>query len=127
VLSSQWGLVISIVLGGAWFFGGDALIGLMTTNEEVRAAAHDYLWIAALCALTFMPAFVFDGILIGLTQNAMMRNGMVASLVVFLAAAMVLQPMLGNLGLWVALHIWFAARGIYYWVALERKRAGLFA
>jgi putative MATE family efflux protein len=127
VLSFQWGLVISIVLGGAWFFGGDMLISLMTTNEEVRAAAHDYLWIAALCAPTVMPAFVFDGILIGLTQNAMMRNGMVASLVVFLAAAMVLQPMLGNLGLWVALHIWFAARGIYYWVALERKRAGLFA
>ena len=54
-------------------------------------------------------------------------NGMVVSLLVFLAAATVLQPLMGNLGLWLSLHIWFAARGAYYWVALERKRAGLFA
>lgn len=126
-LSFAWGFAISVGLGLAWYFGGDALIGLMTTNAEVRAAAHDYLWIAALCTLTFMPAFVFDGILIGLTQNVMMRNGMVASLGVFLVAAVVLQPILGNLGLWLSLHIWFAARGLYYWLALNRKRNALFA
>lgn len=126
-LSFAWGLIISVGLGLAWYFGGDAVIGLMTTNDSVRAAAHDYLWIAALCALTFMPAFVFDGVLIGLTQNVMMRNGMVASLLVFLGAAAILQPAMGNLGLWLSLHLWFAARGAYYWFALERKRAGLFA
>ncbi|RYE09606.1 MAG: MATE family efflux transporter [Hyphomicrobiales bacterium] len=126
-LSFVWGGVISVGLGLAWYLGGDAVIALMTTNEAVRAAAHDYLWIAALCALTFMPAFVFDGVLIGLTQNVMMRNGMVASLLVFLAAALLLQPVLGNLGLWLSLHIWFAARGLYYWIALNRKREMLFA
>ena len=127
VLSFKWGLIISIGLGLAWYFGGDAVIGLMTTNEEVRALAHNYLWIAALCALTFMPAFVFDGMLIGLTQNVTMRNGMVASLLVFLGAALVLQPPLGNLGLWLSLHLWFIARGAYYWLALGRKRHTLFA
>jgi multidrug resistance protein, MATE family len=126
-LSFLWGLLISVSLGLLWYFGGDAVIAVMTTNEEVRAAAHDYLWIAALTTLTFMPAFVFDGILIGLTQNVMMRNGMVLSLGVFMLAALLLQPSLGNLGLWLSLHIWFATRGVYYWIALERRRAGLFA
>ena len=126
-LSFLWGLLISVSLGLLWYFGGDAVIAVMTTNEAVRAAAHDYLWIAALTTLTFMPAFVFDGILIGLTQNVMMRNGMVLSLGVFMIAALLLQPSLGNLGLWLSLHIWFATRGLYYWVALERRRAGLFA
>lgn len=126
-LSFLWGLVLSVSLGLLWYFGGDAVIAVMTTNEAVRAAAHDYLWIAALTTLTFMPAFVFDGILIGLTQNVMMRNGMVLSLGVFMIAALLLQPSLGNLGLWLSLHIWFATRGLYYWVALERRRAGLFA
>jgi MATE family multidrug resistance protein len=126
-LSFIWGFVISASLGLLWYFGGDAVIAVMTTNEAVRAAAHDYLWIAALTTLTFMPAFVFDGILIGLTQNVMMRNGMVLSLGVFMLAALLLQPVLGNLGLWISLHIWFAARGVYYWLALERKRASLFA
>ncbi|WP_193336966.1 MATE family efflux transporter [Devosia beringensis] len=126
-LSFLWGLVIAGGLGLAWYLGGSALIGLMTTNAEVRAQAVSYLPIAALCALTFMPAFVYDGILIGATLNTTMRNGMVISLVVFLAAALLLQRLLGNLGLWLALHVWFLARGAIYWWALERRRAGLFS
>src|SRR6185437_12265379 len=126
-LSFRSGFVISLGLGLLWYFGGDALIALMTTNEAVRQAAHDYLWIAALGSLIFMPAFVYDGILIGLTQNTTMRNGMVASLVVFVVAASVLKVPFGNLGLWMALHVWFMARGGFYWWSLERRRGMLFA
>jgi Na+-driven multidrug efflux pump len=86
----------------------------------------NYLWIASLCALIFMPAFVFDGILVGTTLNGVMRDGMVISLGVFLAAALVLQPLFGNVGLWASLHVWFIARGLIYWWGLERKKAGLF-
>lgn len=126
-LSFLWGLIIAIGLGLAWYLGGGLVIGFMTTNEAVRAFALDYLWLAALCALTFMPAFVYDGILIGTTLNVVMRNGMVVSLIVFLAAAFLLEPAFGNTGLWVALHVWFLARGGIYWWALERRRVSLFA
>lgn len=126
-LSMLWGLAIALGLGAIWYFGGPFVIGAMTTNEAVRAYALDYLPVAALATLTFMPAFVFDGILVGTTLNATMRNGMVASLLVFLGAAAVLLPLWGNLGLWAALHCWFLARGAYYFAALERRKAGLFA
>ncbi|HTM79440.1 MAG TPA: MATE family efflux transporter, partial [Devosia sp.] len=126
-LSLQWGLILAGGLGLLWYFGGPFVVGFMTTNEPVRQAAQDYLWIAALCALTFMPAFVFDGILVGTTLNAVMRDGMVVSLVVFLGAALLLEPWLGNTGLWAAMHVWFIARGGIYWWALERKKAGLFS
>lgn len=126
-LSMIWGLVIAVGLGAAWYLGGPWVIGFMTTNDEVRAYALTYLPVAALCALTFMPAFVYDGILIGTTQNVVMRNGMVASLVVFLAAALLLQPLAGNWGLWSALHCWFLARGAIYWWATEKRKAGLFS
>jgi putative MATE family efflux protein len=125
-LSFLWGLAIAVCLGALWYVSGPWLVSLMTTNSEVQAYASDHMLIAALCTLTFMPAFVYDGILIGTTLNTIMRNGMVASLVVFLAAALVLQPAFGNLGLWGALHCWFIARGAIYWWALERRRAGLF-
>ncbi|MDB5585960.1 MAG: family efflux transporter [Devosia sp.] len=125
-LSFQWGLLLAGGLGLAWYFGGPYVLSFMTTNEAVRQEAMSYLWIAALCALTFMPAFVFDGILVGTTLNTVMRDGMVISLVVFLAAALILQPLFGNLGLWAAMHVWFIARGGIYWWALERKKAGLF-
>lgn len=125
-LSMLWGLILTLTLGLVWYFSGPLVIGLMTTNAEVRAYALTYLPIAALCTLTFMPAFVYDGILIGTTLNATMRNGMVISLVVFLATAMALQPLWGNWGLWAAMHCWFVARGAIYWWALERRKAGLF-
>ena len=126
-LSMLWGLVITLTLGLAWYFGGPWVIGLMTTNVEVQHYALTYLPIAALCTVTFMPAFVYDGILVGTTLNTTMRNGMVVSLVVFLAAALALEPVWGNWGLWAAMHCWFVARGGIYWWALERRKAELFA
>ncbi|MEO9299451.1 MATE family efflux transporter [Devosia alba] len=126
-LSFVWGLVLTVSMGLAWYFSGPLLIGIMTTNAQVQAYAVTYLPIAALCTISFMPAFVYDGILIGTTLNTTMRNGMVVSLVVFLAVALVAQPLWGNWGLWAALHSWFIARGVIYWWALERRKAGLFS
>lgn len=126
-LSFVWGLIITLVLGLLWYLSAPAIIGLMTTNADVQAQALTYLPIAVLCTITFMPAVIYDGILIGTTLNTTMRNGMLASLVVFLVAALTLQPLLGNWGLWLAMHAWFLARGVIYWWALERRRAGLFS
>ena len=125
-LSFRWGFGISAVLAVVLFAGGWLLIDVMTTNEAVREYAREFLWLAALTMITSMPGFLYDGILTGVTLNVVMRNGMLASLVVFLVAAWALQPMLGNTGLWVALHLWFLARAAAYWWALERKKAGLF-
>ena len=126
-LSMLWGLGLAFGLGAIWYLTGPFVLGLMTTNADVLAFALTFLPIAALSTITFTPAFVFDGILIGTTQNVVMRNGMLASLVVFLIAAVVLQPIWGNWGLWAALHCWFLARGGIYWWALERRRAQLFS
>lgn len=125
-LSIRWGFVLAGALMLLWFTTGGWLIDLMTTNEAVRAYAREFLWFAALAMITSMPGFVYDGILTGVTLNVVMRNGMVASLVVFLAAAFLLQPIWGNAGLWAALHIWYLGRAGYYWWALDRRQAGLF-
>jgi MATE family multidrug resistance protein len=125
-LSMRVGFVLAAGLTVLWLVGGPWLIDLMTTSEPVRAYARDFLWFAALAMLTSMPGFLYDGILTGVTMNVVMRNGMLASLAVFLVAALVLQPVMGNAGLWLALHIWFVARAAYYWWAIERRKTGLF-
>jgi putative MATE family efflux protein len=126
VLSMRWGLVIAVGLSLIWLVGGMFVIDFMTTSEPVRTYARDFLWIAAIASLTGMPSFIYDGILIGSTLNATMRNGMIVALALFLAACFVLQPLMGNLGLWLALHIFFVVRCAYYWAALERTKAKLF-
>jgi Na+-driven multidrug efflux pump len=125
-LSLGWGIAVGGVLMLAALIGGPFLIDLMTTSEAVREHAHFYLLAAAITGLTGMPAFVMDGVVSGATLNTVMRNGMLAAFAVFLVAAFVAEPVLGNTGLWVALNIFFVARGGLLWWGMERRKPSLF-
>jgi MATE family multidrug resistance protein len=125
-LSFEWGWLVGLALAGSIIAAGPLLIALMTTSSPVAAHAQLYLPLAALTALTGMPAFVMDGVVSGATLNSVMRNGMLLSLAVFLGMALALQPLLGNTGLWLALNGFFLARGLILWLGMERRKAGLF-
>jgi MATE family multidrug resistance protein len=125
-LSLGWGIAVGGVLMLAALIGGPFLIDLMTTSEAVREHAHFYLLAAAITGLTGMPAFVMDGVVSGATLNTVMRNGMLAAFAIFLVAALVAEPVLGNTGLWVALNIFFVARGGLLWWGMERRKPSLF-
>ena len=84
---------------------------LMTDRNEVREAARDYLPWAALTPLAGVLAFQMDGVFIGATWSRDMRNMMLLSLGVYLAAWWLLRRPLGNHGLWLALHVFLLARG----------------
>lgn len=125
-LSMLWGFVISGGLFVFWLLAGPALIDLMTTAPEVRDVARDFLLIAAFTALTGVMPFVMDGVMTGATLNTIIRNGMVAALVIYLAFAFALQPLFGIYGLWAALHVFFIARGLIFWFAVRLKMPALF-
>jgi len=55
-------------------------------------------------------AFAYDGIYVGATWTRDMRNLMIVSLGLYLGAWWLLRP-LGNTGLWLAILIYFGARG----------------
>lgn len=126
-LTLGWGLLIAGTLSVLLFSFGWLAIDLMTTNIEVREMARIYLVMAALTPLTGMPAFVYDGVMIGATLNVTMRNGMVVSLLVYLATAMALQPIMGLWGLWIALHVLLLVRAGIYAIAIERRKDEIFA
>ena len=125
-LGLGWGLVIAGLLAILLYAGGWVAIDLMTTNAAVREEARVYLAMVALTPLSGMPAFVYDGVMIGATLNVTMRNGMVVSLLVYLATAMLLQPIIGLWGLWIALHVLLLVRAGLYAIAIERRTASLF-
>ncbi|WP_404406284.1 MATE family efflux transporter [Pelagibacterium halotolerans] len=126
-LSFVWGTLIGGTLALVLLAFGWLAIDLMTTNAAVRETARVYLVMAALTPLTGMTAFIYDGIMIGATLNVTMRNGMLASLAIYLIAAIILQPLLGLWGLWLALHILLLTRAGIYAVAIERRKGELFA
>jgi MATE family multidrug resistance protein len=125
-LTLGWGLAVSVAMFALFWFGGDWLISVMTASPEVQADAHHYLVFAAITAFTGMPAFVMDGVMSGATLNTIIRNGMVVSFAVYLALALLLQPMLGVTGLWIAINMFFVTRAVIFFVATRWKLPQLF-
>jgi len=118
---------------GAWIADicfllfGPSLIDVMTASADIRRIARDYLPFVIFAPLLGVFAFAFDGVYIGATWARDMRNLMLASLVIFLAAWFALRSF-GNAGLWGALLVHYAARGgleaLRYPALLRKSFAG---
>jgi len=105
-----WGFGFALAVAATYALFGPMLIDIMTANEDVRRGARGYLWFVALSPLLAVFAFAYDGVYIGATWARDMRNLMMLSLVIFLAAWLALRSF-GNAGLWGALLVHYAARG----------------
>jgi MATE family multidrug resistance protein len=108
-LTTAWAAVVALSISFALFMCGPWIIDRLTVDLAARAAAHAYLPWAAAAPMLGVWAFQLDGIFIGATQTADMRNAMVVSLGVFLAAWWALKPF-GNNGLWAAFYVHYLAR-----------------
>ncbi|WP_417809457.1 MATE family efflux transporter [Thioclava sp.] len=112
IVTSQWGVGLALLLGAVFLLAGPAIIDVMTTAPEVRLAARSYLpWIVA-APLIGIASWMFDGIFIGATLTREMRNAMFVSVAIYVAALMILIPTFGNHGLWGALMVLNATRGL---------------
>jgi len=124
VVCSIWGLGGALLAALVLLAGGPLLIAAFTSLPEVRLSAETYLWWMVVSPLVSVWSFLLDGVFIGATRTAAMRNAMVLSLAVFLAANWLLLPAFGNHGLWLSLTLFMAARGLtmaLYYPALERS------
>jgi MATE family multidrug resistance protein len=126
-LTLFWGFALSAVASTLSLAFGAGLIGIITTAPDVRVVAETYLPWAALTAVTGVLAFQMDGVFIGATWSRDMRNMMLLSLAVFVAALLTLAPTFANHGLWAALHVFLLARGIGLFAVMRRRRNQTFA
>lgn len=110
-LITIWGFVFGATVTLIFAMAGAPLIDAITTSPEVRSAARNFMWLAALAPVCGVMAYSFDGIYIGATWARDMRNLMIASFAIYLATWWLLQPF-GNSGLWGALLVFFMARGL---------------
>ena len=61
-------------------------------------------------------AYLFDGIYVGATDTATMRNMMAISVVIYGICLALFLPTLGQYGLWLSLMVSFLARGGTLWL-----------
>jgi MATE family multidrug resistance protein len=126
-LTMLWSFGLGVVTTLLFLLFGENIIGFLTTTESVRAEAVKYLPWAALTAITGALAFQMDGVFIGATWSAAMRNMMLAAFVGYLAAIGLFVPLLGNQGLWLALNLFLAFRGIFLALRLPALAGRQFA
>ena len=121
-LTALWSFAMAGVLASLFYLLGPAMIEFMTTSPEVREVGNTYLIWAVLAPLLGVLAFQMDGVYIGATWSDTMRNMMLLSLAVYIAAYYALFPLLGNHGLWLAMGIFLGFRGLTL-LAMCRRRA----
>jgi MATE family multidrug resistance protein len=111
-LTLRWSLYVAVLACGIFFFGGPAIIRLLTDLPEVLDAALEYLpWVVALPVIAVW-AYLYDGVFVGATRSREMRDIMlISALLVFLPAWFLLRPY-ENHGLWLALTLFLASRGV---------------
>lgn len=126
-ISMFWSGVLSVALFVFLMLFGPWLIDLLTTNELVRTEARTYLVWAALTGLFGVLAFQMDGVFIGATWSADMRNMMVVSLAVYILVWWVSMPLWHNHGLWLALEVFLGIRGLSLLFRLKTRRQASFA
>lgn len=123
----QAGLFLSVVTALlltllAWS-GGVWLIHQLTDLPEVRQVAENHLpWLWLILPVSLW-CYLFDGVFIGATWTDAMRNTLLLSLAGYLLAWWLLQDW-GNHGLWAALLVFNALRGLTLaWVFRKRFHA----
>lgn len=114
-MSMGWGVAGAAALAAVFAVAGPWIIDLMTTAPDVRLAARAFLFWVAAAPLIGVFAWIYDGIFIGATLTAQMRRTMMVSAAIYAVALAVLVPAFGNHGLWAALMVFFAARGVTMW------------
>lgn len=107
--TTGWAAVVAVLLALGIALAGPRVIDLLSVDPAVRRAAREFLPWAAAAPLLGVWAFQLDGVFIGATRTAEMRNAMLASLAICAAAWWLLRGF-GNHGLWAAFAVHYVAR-----------------
>lgn len=118
------GLIRATRLSMAWGYAGAAALALilaasgwlaiqtMTTAEDVRAEAVRLLPFLIAAPLIGNAAWIYDGVFIGALETGAMRRAAIGVAIFYALALALLVPPFGNPGLWSALMLMNAARGL---------------
>ena len=107
-----WAVGVTLLYTLVYLLGGRWIVGLLTDEPQVILTADDYLFWAWLVPAAGAAAFIWDGIFIGITATrGMLVSSFVSSLIFFVVYLLTVSA-LGNHGLWLAMIVYLASRGV---------------
>jgi MATE family multidrug resistance protein len=103
--------IVALLFAVIYALCGPAIIALLTSIESLREAADRYLIWQVILPLAGVWCYLLDGMFIGATRGRDMRNSMLLAALGY-ALTLLTLPWLGNHGLWLAITVFLALRGI---------------
>ena len=117
-LALRWSLYFALGFCVFFYFAGPWLVGLLTNLPEVIATTLRFLPWMTLMPLIAVWSYLYDGVFVGATRSREMRDIMLLSSFLIFVPAFYVFEFMGNHGLWLALTLFLASRGIgmhYYY------------
>ncbi|MEO0899337.1 MAG: MATE family efflux transporter [Bacteroidota bacterium] len=117
----QWGIGLGLIFSLIYLVAGEYMISFFTDQPEVISTALTYLPWQFVIPLLASLAFMLDGVFLGATASAPMRNMMLISTFVFFLPALYFgKEVFGNHALWLSMTLFMLARAVSLWINLPR-------
>lgn len=107
-----WTGAVTLLYTLLYIAGGQWIAGILTDEPQVLAALHRYMGWAWLIPAAGALAFIWDGVFIGITATRGMLVSSLVSALLFFATYFATRGAWGNHGLWLAMTVYLAMRGL---------------
>lgn len=108
-----WGTALGLFFSIAYFAFDQQLISIFTDKEEIISLAMTFMAWTIIAPLVNSFCYIWDGVYIGATASMPMRNAMlISAFIFFLPVYYFGRELWGNHGMWLALVLFMAVRGI---------------
>jgi MATE family multidrug resistance protein len=111
-VSGAWAFLASVVYAAVFWLGGDLITAALTDIEAVRAAVAHVMPLVAALPVVAVACYHFDGVFIGATAARAMLGTMCVAFVIYLLLLGPMTERWGLAGLWGAVLVFMAVRGL---------------
>ncbi|RPE04728.1 MATE family efflux transporter DinF [Candidatus Pantoea deserta] len=111
-----------VALGFALIYAvsGESIVTMLTSLASLRQQVDRYLIWQIILPLAGVWCYLLDGLFVGATRGREMRNSMAVAALGYFVTLLTL-PWLGNHGLWLAVTVFLALRGLSLWYIWRRE------
>jgi len=122
--SFQLSILSGFVISLFYLLTFQIIVNELTDLDYLKFLTFNYIFWIVIIPPVAAVCYQFDGIFIGASQTAEMRNGMILSVIIFILSSHFLVVNLGNHGLWLSLVFFMILRSItlnYYFNRILKK------
>lgn len=111
-----WGVVLGVFFTISYSLFLTPILSIFTDDHLIFTEAQKYIWWIVAVPFAGFFAFIFDGILVGMTHTKIMRNVIFLAVAVFFLIYYTTVEIIGNSAIWLSFIAFLLIRGVGQWL-----------